>query len=256
MAAELVYQVAVGEVPGWYRACIDSVAAYCRRHGFDHVVQTEPVLKVRPRKSARSANALRLGYLPIFEKENALAYLDRYRAVAVLDADVYVRRDAPDVFGELNGAHFAAVLERDMPLTQEYFAKITKYCEGQYRPLADVEWDWNCHGAAFYNMGVMVLAQAAREYLNGQTPGEFLRRPEFERFVNGDGHWRWSTDQTLLNWWVKSAGMTVKNLDWRWNALYGGVRRDVLPEAHFVHFFLAAKMPQGGAEIPGLIRGL
>jgi hypothetical protein len=37
-------------------------------------------------KSARSENALRLGYLPILEKECAFAELDRYERVAVIDA--------------------------------------------------------------------------------------------------------------------------------------------------------------------------
>jgi hypothetical protein len=101
---------------------------------------------------------------------------------------------------------------------------------------------------------MMVLGPALRERLNGDTPLEFIRRPEFERFVNGEGHWKWSTDQTLLNYWIKKAGVAVKDLDWKWNALYGAVQ-DVSP-AHFVHFFLSAKMARGGAEIPDLIKRL
>ena len=237
----LIYQVAVGEVPPFYHACIASVARYAARHGHDHIVQTEPVLRIRPVKSARSENALRLGYLPIYEKENAFSYLDRYEAVAVIDADVFMRDTAPDIFGELGDVAFAGVMERDLPLTPEYRDKIRKHSEGQFRPLVDVDWQWNGSGAAFYNMGLMLFGQAAVPYLNGQSPGQFLRRPEFERFVNGEGHWKWSTDQTLLNWWVKKSGMPVRNLDWKWNALYGACRS--VEGAHFVHFFLSAKQP-------------
>jgi hypothetical protein len=103
-------------------------------------------------------------------------------------------------------------------------------------------------------MGVMVLGPGFKEHLNGQTPTEFLRRPEFERFVNGEGHFKWSTDQTLLNYFVKKSGMSVTNLDWRWNALYGAVRD--IEQAYFVHFFLSSKMPRGGAEIPDIIKRL
>jgi hypothetical protein len=249
----LIYQVAVGEVPPFYHACIASVARYCQRYGFEHVVQTEPILRVRPVRSARSENALRLGYLPIYEKENAFSYLDRFERVAVLDADVFVRPDAPDLFAQLRPEdEFAAVLERDMPLTAAYRTKIVKHSEAQFRPLTDVDWHWERDGAAFYNMGVMVFSAAAERYLDGQTPGEFVRRPEFERFVNGEGHWRWSTDQTLLNWWVKKSGMRVRNLDWRWNALYGAVV-DVR-SAYFVHFFLSAKRTE--AELAALVRSL
>ncbi len=253
MAKQLVYQVAVGETPDFYKTCIASVERYCKRIGAEHIVQTEPKLRIVPHRSYRSVNALRLGYLPIFEKANALGYLGEFDQVAVLDADIYVRDSAPDVFTAFD-AEFGAVMERRMPLTQEYFNKIRKYSVGQYGLLGDVNWQWNDDGAAFYNMGLMLLGAGLLKYLNGDTPLEFIRRPEFARFVNGEGHWKWSTDQTLLNYWIRKAGVKVQDMDWRWNALYGAVR-DVSP-AHFVHFFLAAKMPKGGAEIPGLIAKL
>lgn len=252
MARKLVYQVAVGETPAFYKTCIASVERYCKRIGAEHVVQTEPKLRIVPHRSYRSVNALRLGYLPVYEKENAFSYIGEYEQVAILDADIYVRESAPDVFE--HQCEFGAVMERQMPLTQEYLSKIRKYSDGQYSLLTDVDWQWNDDGAAFYNMGFMLLGAGLLKYLNGDTPLEFIRRPEFARFVNGEGHWKWSTDQTLLNYWVKKAGIAVKDLDWRWNALYGAVR-DVSP-AHFVHFFLSAKMPRGGAEIPDLIKSL
>lgn len=252
--SRLIFQVTVGEVPEFYKTCTASVARYAERIGADYKVLTEPVLKIKPLRSCRSENALRLGYLPIMEKQVALSYLDRYEAVAVIDADVYVRETAPDIFPQLAGAAFAGVLERDLPLLPKYREKIRRHSEGHFRPLADVDWRWNADGAAFYNMGVMLFGRAVQPYLQGQAPAEFLRRPEFERFVNGEGAWRWSTDQTLLNWWVRSSGMPTREIDWRWNALYGAVP-DVSP-AHFIHFFLSAKMPEGGREIPRLLGGL
>jgi hypothetical protein len=250
----LIYQVAVGEVPAFYASCLESVARYAARIWADHVVQTEPILRIVPERSARSGNALRLGYLPIYEKEVALSYLDRYEQILVLDADVWVRPEAPDIFGELGSAAFAGVLERDLPLLPKHREKLRKHSEGQFRALTDVDWRWNQDGAAFWNMGVMLIGQPLVPYLRGQAPGEFLRRPEFARFVNGEGHWRWSTDQTLLNWWIRSSGMPARDLDWRWNALHGAC--ETLAAAHFVHFFLSAKLPRGGAEIPDMIRRL
>jgi hypothetical protein len=227
------------------------VARYCRRHGIEHVVQTEPILRIAPLASKRSAHALRLGYLPIFEKANAFSYFDRYERVAVIDADVFVRPNAPNVFDTLGDADFAGVLEREIPATDKHREKVRKYSLGQYGELTDVDFHWSDNGAAFYNMGVMLMSRGISAHVGG-TPAQFIRRPEFERFVNGEGHWRWSTDQTLLNYWVKKSGMRTRDLDWRWNALYGAVRDEVLREAYFVHFFLAAKMPNGGAEIPAI----
>jgi hypothetical protein len=237
--SRLIYQVAVGEVPDFYEACIQSVARYAARIGAEHIVQREPLLRIAPLNSQRSANALRLGYLPIFEKENAFEYLYRFDQVLILDADVYVRASAPDIFLELGDADFAGVVERTMPLTPAYEDKVWKHSQGQFSPLDTVGWDWTEKGAHYYNMGVMLLGSGFRQYLHGETPEQFLRRPEFQRFIDGVGHWRWSTDQTLLNWWLKDCGMQTRDLDWRWNALFGAVR-DHRP-AHFVHFFLSAK---------------
>lgn len=248
MAKQLVYQVKVGHTPAFYDTCIESVKRYCERIGADHHVQTEPILRIAPKRSYRSVNALRLGYLPIYEKEVAFSYLDKYDAVAVVDADIYVRNSAPNIFDGFT-EQFGAVMERQMPLTQKYREKIRKYSDGQYGLLKDVDWQWNEDGAAFYNMGLMLLDRSL-----ARDPEQFIRRPDFERFVNGEGHWKWSTDQTLLNYWLKKDGIKVQDMDWRWNALYGAVR-DV-SEAYFVHFFLAAKMDRGGAEIPELIAKL
>jgi hypothetical protein len=242
--SRLIYQVAVGEVPAFYDACIGSVSAYCARHGITHVIQREPELKISPLCSKRSVNALRLGYLPIFEKSCAFSYLCDYEQVLILDADVYIRDFAPDIFEE-SACPFAGVIEREMPLTQAYAEKVRKHSDGQFLELTDVDWKWDGRGAEYANMGVMLLHKNVLPYLRGQTPEQFIRRPEFERFVNGEGHWKWSTDQTLLNYWVKKSGMATQNLSWKWNALYGAVQS--VTEAYFVHFFLSAKLPQ--AEI-------
>ncbi|GAG17378.1 unnamed protein product, partial [marine sediment metagenome] len=183
----LVYQISLGETPAFYADCISSVERYCDRLEIDHFIQTEPILKIRPVKSARSENALRLGYLPIFEKENAFSYLDSYDQIAIIDADVFIRESAPNIFDELQGATFAGVLERDMPLTPAYAGKVIKHSCGQFSTLTDVNWDWQPHGAAYWNMGVMLFSSKLADYLEGQTPKEFIERPEFERFVNGEG---------------------------------------------------------------------
>lgn len=68
------------------------------------------------------------------------------------------------------------------------------------------------------------------------------------------GPWKWSTDQTLLNTWVKQEKMNVKHLDWRWNALYKGVKDNVIKDAYFVHFFLKDKLPGRGENVQELMK--
>lgn len=253
----LIFQVAVGEVPPFYEPCMASVRAYANRLGADYLRLTQPRLRIVPTASQRSDNALRLGYLPIFEKEAALEYLGQYDSVAVVDADIHVMPDAPDLFAAAGEADFAGVLERDLPLLPQYERKLIAYSRDQYRCLGDVDWRWNPLGAAFYNMGMMVLSGKVARFLNGQTPDQFIHRPEFARFVNGEGMFRWSTDQTLLNWWVKKTGMTTVNLNWRWNTLYSYVKPESLEsKPYFLHFNLASLFPRKGAEIPDIVARL
>lgn len=256
----LIFQVAVGDVKPFYETCIQSVGKYADRIGADHQVLREPVLKIQPLNSHRSENAMRLNFLPIFEKEVAFSeeYLKTYDNICIVDSDIFIRHTAPNIFDQLDDdTVFAGVAEREMPLTPQYAQKIKRYSQGQYGQLTDVDWKWDPQlGAEFYNMGLMLFSNKIIDYLDGQTPEQFIRRKEFERFVNGEGNWKWSTDQTLLNYWVKKSGMKTKNLDWAWNALFKGIEDSKLPEAHFIHFFLANNLPKKGAEIPDLVINL
>lgn len=254
----MIFQVKVGpNPPAFYDVCIQSVDQYCQKYGIDHIVLTEPKLKIKPLNSKRSASALKCDCLVIYEKEVAFEYLDQYDAICIIDSDIYIRDNAPNIFDELSeGIVFAGVLEREMPLTPEYIRKISAYSKGQYESLKDVDWKWDKSGAAFYNMGLMLFSKDIKKYLNGDTPEQFIRRKEFEGFVNGEGNWKWSTDQTLLNYWVKKTGMKVKNLEWKWNTLFKGVKDEYLKDSYFIHFFLSNNLPKKGAEIPNIVRDL
>ena len=87
----LIFQVSVGKPSKLYTTCIDSVADYCKKYSIDHIVLTEPKLKIRPdpSRTGRSLQAVeKLGYMPIYEKENAFEYFDRYDQIAIVDSDI------------------------------------------------------------------------------------------------------------------------------------------------------------------------
>lgn len=257
MTRRLIYQVYVGMPSNLYDVCVKSVADYCRKHNIDHKVQIEPQLMIRPDpfQTNRSKESYEKhgGFLPIYEKENAFGYFDEYDQIAIIDADVWIRPDAPNVFEELeDGYDFAGVVEREMPLYPQYQSKIRNYSEMQYSELKDVDWKWNDLGAEFMNMGVMVMNSSFKKYLKKQSPKEFLERYEFKRFIDGLGAWKWSTDQTLLNWWIKKEKMKVKHLDWKFNGLYTANIK--ITQCHFVHFFLKDKLPNKGENVKELIQ--
>ena len=140
-----------------------------------------------------------------------------------------------------------------MPVTPEYAQKIHNYSRMQYSNLSDVDWQWNTLGAKFYNMGMIVMNKSIVKHFKGQNAREFLNRVEFKRFVDGDGAWKWSTDQTLLNWWVKKVPLQVQDMEWKFNALYNGVTEKSIVDAYFVHFFLKNKLPDRGEDVDTLM---
>ena len=256
---QMIYQVAVGPKSKLYEHCIDSVANYCKKYGIEHIVQRQPILRICPDIFAtnRSTESYKKygGYLPIFEKENAFDYFYRFDDIAIIDADIYIRPDAPNIFEHFDSYayDFGACAEREMPITPEYAQKIHNYSRMQYSTLTDVEWYWNALGAKFYNMGMIVMNKSIVKHFKGQNAREFLNRVEFKRFVDGDGAWKWSTDQTLLNWWVKKVPLQVQDMEWKFNALYNGVTEKSIVDAYFVHFFLKNKLPDRGEDVDTLM---
>jgi len=256
----LIYQVYVGKPSRLYDHCIQSVVDYCGRHDINHIVQRTPILKIKPDVFAtnRSKESYEKhgGFLPIYEKENAFLALKDYDQVAIVDADIWIRDDAPNIFDELDETcDFGGVVERDMPITDQYRSKIINYSRMQYGHLHSnsVDFKPNQSGFEFMNMGLMVMNKKIDKYLRGDTPREFITRPEFKDFVDGKGAWKWSTDQTLLNTWIRKEKMNIKRLDWKWNALFKGVHDDKIKEAYFVHFFLKDKLPNSGENVEELM---
>jgi hypothetical protein len=254
----LIYQVYVGKKSKLYDHCTASVRDYCKRHSIDYVLQTTPILFIRPDPflSNRSAECQsRPLPLPIFEKENAFTYLKSYDQVAIIDSDIWIRPDAPNIFDDFGTEHdFGGVVEREMPITPQYAGKIQNYSRMQYSSIRNVDWKWNDRGGEFMNMGVMLMNKSIEKYLNGETPKQFLSRPRFKPFIDGVGNWKWSTDQTLLNTWIREEKMKIKNMDWKWNGLFTANTK--IQECHFVHFFLKDKLPEQGENVEKLMEAV
>jgi hypothetical protein len=254
----LIYQVYVGKKSKLYDHCTASVKAYCEKHNIDYVLQTTPILFIRPDPflSNRSAECQsRPLPLPIFEKENAFTYLKSYDQVAIIDSDIWIRPDAPNIFDDFGTEHdFGGVVEREMPITPQYAGKIQNYSRMQYSSIRNVDWKWNDRGGEFMNMGVMLMNKSIEKYLNGETPKQFLSRPRFKPFIDGVGNWKWSTDQTLLNTWIREEKMKIKNMDWKWNGLFTANTK--IEQCHFVHFFLKDKLPEQGENVAKLMEAV
>jgi hypothetical protein len=104
---KIIYQVYIGKRSKLYDHCTDSVKAYAKRIGADYELQRTPILMIKPdvfmTNRSKESYEKHGGFLPIYEKENAFAYLKSYDQVAIIDADVYIRDDAANIFDDDNG---------------------------------------------------------------------------------------------------------------------------------------------------------
>ena len=259
----MIYQVCLGESANskLYNNCIESVAHYCAKYGIEHRVQRHPKLKIKPDPffSNRSTDSWSKhgGYLPIFEKENAFDLLDQYDQIAIIDSDIYIRPDAKNIFDELESdCEMGVVFEREMNINDNYKRKIANYSQMQYGQLHSNKTDFkpNHLGFEFANMGMILLNKSFAKYLNGESAKTFLNRMEFKEFVDGIGNWKWSTDQTLLNYFIKKYNVKVKHLSDNWNGLYGANTQ--IGECDFVHFFLKDLLPEKGENIQELMSSI
>jgi hypothetical protein len=258
----LIYQVYVGKPSKLYDFCVESVKEYCHQHGIHHIVQREPILKIKPdvfsTNRSKESYEKHGGFLPIYEKENAFAYLDEYDQIAIIDADIWIRPEVENIFDDFGtDAAWGSVAEWRMPITLEYHYKIKQYSFMQYSPIAKmgVEITVNEFGFEFFNMGMILInSQLLKPYIKGQTPKEFITRPEFKDFIDGQGPWKWSTDQTLLNYWIRKEKIPYKHMSWKWNALYKAVMPEHIRDAKFVHFFLKDHLPNKGEDVDQLIQ--
>ena len=254
---KLIYQVYVSKRSRLYNHCTKSVKEYANSIGADYICQTEPILKIKPdiftTNRPKESYEKYGGYLPVYEKENAFGYFDEYDQIAIIDADVWIRPNTSDFFEELPIEYdFGGVIEREMPITPEYYQKILNYSHMQYGSLKVWE-DWSPQvPAPFMNMGIMLMNKSFSKYLEEQTPREFLERREFKMFVDGLGPWKWSTDQTLLNYWINKERMAIKKLHWKWNGLFTANTK--IKKCNFIHFFLREKLPSNGENIEELMK--
>ena len=259
----LIYQVYTGNRSKLYDWCVNSVQDYSKEYGIDHIIQQIPKMRIKPDVFAtnRSKESYEKygGFLPIYEKENAFQFVDDYDQIGIIDADIYIRPDTPNIFDEFSDdAAFGAVVERDMPIEDWYEKKIVNYSYMQYERLHDfsgINFDPNELGFEFCNMGMILLnCQNFKPYLQGQTPKEFLMRSEFKDFVDGVGTWKWSTDQTLLNFFIKKYRVPLQKMHWKWNGLF--TANNKIDECHFIHFFLKDKLSNKGENVEELMNAI
>lgn len=255
----LIFQVYVSHRSKLYDVCTESVKQYATSIGVDYHCQTTPKLKVKPDlfQSNRSRESWEKygGYIPIFEKENFIDYLKDYDQICIIDGDIWIRPDSPNVFDQFNSDYdMAAVYETEMPTDQSYSRRVKQYAMEQLAPMP--QFDWN--GNHFFNSGMLIYDNNIKPKIKQKTAREFIDRIDFQDFINGKGPWKWQGDQIMLNYFAKKEKINVQHLDFKWNCLYnpyfGGIDLKLVKQSHFIHFFQAVKLREYAKDVEGLIK--
>jgi len=260
----LIYQVYIGNKSKLYNYCTESVKKYANKIGADYICQTIPILKITPNpflheREGKAGGWKRYGYMPIFEKENVFNYFDQYDKCCVIDGDIFIKEDAPNIFDNISLCDtLGSVYECDLPITQKYADKIYNYSMvlNKYDLAEGLAWEAKSNtGYEFFNSGVMLYnSKNMKDCLNGMSPKQFLEQFELEDFINGRGQLKFQSDQLTLNYWFKRNKIKVKHLDWKWNCLYGAVEKEAVNESYFIHFFLKDYLPEQGENVEELVK--
>jgi len=256
---KLIYQVYLGNRSKLYDFCTNSVKEYAEKIGADYICQTKPILRIAPdpfmnQREGKTGGWKKLGYLPILEKENSWNHFKNYDFCCIIDADIYIKPETPDIFNYHNGYTVSSVYECDMPITEQHAAKIKSY--SNMVQLFNMNWPYkNKTGYDFFNSGVLMYnCKNMLERLKGMSPEEFLRQPIFMDLINGIGPFKWQSEQMLLNYWFRKENIEVQRLEWKWNTLYTAVNNP--KEGYFIHFFLRDHLPDNGENIEELVKTL
>ena len=155
----LIYQVYLGEEKKLYNHCTESVKRYAEIIGADYKILTSPELRITPNifrtdRRDKTGGWKKLGYMPIFEKENVFEYFKDYEKCCVIDSDIWIRPGSPNIFNEIDDETVASVYECDLPMNEAYAQKIKGYSTSIWSNY-DYDWEWNPRtGGAFFNSGV------------------------------------------------------------------------------------------------------
>ena len=152
-----------------------------------------------------------------FEKYQLYDVLEEYDRVAFFDIDVLITPHATNIFRAVSSNKIGGVFE-DVLMQADERRRLIKTVQ---KVLGDVGWK-----KGFLNTGVMVVSQAHQFIFKMIEEYGIFDDPEFKY------------EQTNTNWYIHMAGLSVKNIDQRWNFMgwmriaFGPIHRD----AYAIHY--------------------
>lgn len=257
----LIFQVIVGDYNSFFEFCAESVNRYCKKYNIDHVIQRTPILKITPHNISteepiviknnslnftRLQNIEKLGYWPEFERFNGLSFYDRYENICILDADIFIKESAPNIFEDFND-DAAFVYTLDQPwisenniknISRSFFKDYHRVYKTAKIPFQN-KFNVNCYDI-FNNSLMLFNSNFLKKQLNNRAIIEWLKENNYKLFVgNLQQNFRQAGIGTdiFTNYFTFNIDININRLDWKWNLEYNDFcDKPSLEQSYFIHF--------------------
>lgn len=177
---------------------------YCKRYNLDFVITTESKIP-NYNKHIHAA----------FDRYDIYNLLDKYDRVVYVDADIIIKKNAPNIFDIVPEDKFGVYYESDN-FDRNCFIDVVKTY-------------YNYHGLTrYFNSGVMVASKIHKDIFNMQKVAEYFKQPHIKHGI--------VTDQDYLNVRVHHDKISTHSLTYKYNFLVNGMSRNLVELSHFIHF--------------------
>ena len=190
--------------------CINSWDYWCKKNDVQLFVLDESIVDVTEMK-------------PTWQRWHVLDILDaseiEYNQVALVDIDTMIRWDAPNIFDQTNNL-FSACIDNDN------IGWVKQSIDGYQKYFRHIRFDWT----TYFNCGMIVLNKQHKNLCKQITDFWYNNSAEL---TNVQNTLRKGTDQTPVNYLVRSSSHDLRILDKKWNLTHLN-RKEIIQDFMFV----------------------
>jgi len=188
----------------YFDVTVPYMLEYCKVHNIDFILRQQQHL---PNYSPSIPAA--------FERFNIYNLLDVYDRVVWVDADILIKKSAPNIFDIVPEDKFGVYYESD-DVGRDHFISLLPQL-------------YNYTGVNRYlNSGVFVASKMHKEMFNMERVKQFLNRPNVKPGMN--------VDQDYLNIIIHRDKIQTHSLGYKFNCLINSTNSKLLKLAYFYHF--------------------
>jgi len=190
-----IYTISIKNKEDIFDICVDSIRDYARKCGADLIVRNS----VQDHKLSPESDYKNI----IMEKFYVKELLNYYDRVLYLDADILIKKEAPDIFKEYPDLDYA-YLYNEIKFNNVQYDKQIEIVKHLY----DIKWTKSDGHYDFYNAGVMLISKKQKPlFIYGED--DYFIFPDLPSIV----------DEPYLHYNIFRYDIPIKELDKKFNTM-------------------------------------